>query len=196
MTRESDASTEPGPADYARACVEALVRGRRVPPPPADPLYACRAACFVSLKKRGQLRGCIGTLAPSEPDLAAEIARNAASAAFHDPRFDHVRESELEALTCSVDVLGESEPCAVTELDPSLYGVIVAGGGRRGVLLPDLEGVDSVARQVAIALQKAGISPSEPYSVERFTVTRYREGDASEDDRGAGEPKSDDEVDG
>jgi AmmeMemoRadiSam system protein A len=192
VTHDSSAGPELGPADYARTCVEALVRGRRVPPPPADPLYACRAACFVSLKKHGQLRGCIGTLAPAEPDLAAEIARNAASAAFHDPRFDYVRESELEALTCSVDVLSESEPCAVTELDPSLYGVIVAGGNRRGVLLPDLEGVDSVQRQVAIALQKAGISPREPYSVERFTVTRYREGDASEAAADAG----DDEVDG
>ena len=191
MTHEAD-TRPPGPADYARACVEALVRGRRVPPPPADPLYACRAACFVSLKKHGELRGCIGTLAPAEPDLAAEIARNAASAAFHDPRFDYVREGELEALACSVDVLSESEPCAVTELDPSLYGVIVTGAGRRGVLLPDLEGIDTIEKQVAIALQKAGITPAEHYGVERFTVTRYREGDAAET---AADPGVD-EVDG
>ena len=169
------------PADYARACVEAYVAGHPVPKPPAHELFTRPSACFVSLKKHGDLRGCIGTLEPAELDLGREIARNAYSAAFCDPRFHRLRPDELGDLSCSVDVLSESEPCAVADLDPGVYGVIVCCGLRRGVLLPDLEGVDEVVQQVDIALQKAGIGPGEPYEVERFTVTRYREGDSPRD---------------
>jgi len=171
-----------GPAEYARVCVECLVRGRPVPGAPGSSLFSRRAACFVSLKKRGVLRGCIGTLEPAELDLGAEIARNARSAAFDDPRFPAVREDELAALACSVDVLSASEPCTPDDLDPRVYGVIVAADYRRGVLLPDLEGIDTVATQLAIALQKAGIRPEERFTVRRFTVTRYREEDVPGDD--------------
>jgi AmmeMemoRadiSam system protein A len=170
------------PADYARACVKAYVTGRSVPAPPAHALFDRPSACFVSLKKHGELRGCIGTLEPAELSLGLEIARNAHSAAFCDPRFHRVRPDELEALSCSVDVLSESEPCGLRDLDPHVYGVIVSCGQRRGVLLPDLEGVNEVAQQVDIALQKAGIGPGEPYDIERFTVARYREGDPPRDD--------------
>jgi AmmeMemoRadiSam system protein A len=158
--------------------VEAYVERRAVPAAPEEPLYARPAACFVSIKKHGQLRGCIGTLAPAETDLGRELARNARSAAFDDPRFPPVASEELAALTCSVDVLGEPEACELSDLDPARYGVIVLSGWRRGVLLPDLPGVDTVERQVSIALQKAGISTSEPFAVERFPVRRYGEGDA------------------
>jgi len=164
-----------GPADYARACVEAFVGGRPAPPPPADDFYDRVAACFCSLKKSGELRGCIGTLAPAEPSLGDEIARNAYAAAFHDPRFSPVSEPELASLSYSVDVLSPCEPCAADDLDPRRYGVIVAVGARRGVLLPDLPGVDTVDRQLAIALQKAGITPGEAFSIERFTVSRFGE---------------------
>ena len=169
-----------GPADYARVCVECLVSGRPVPDAPDGTLYTRQAACFVSLKKDGQLRGCIGTLEPAEPHLGAEIARNARSAAFEDPRFARVREDELVALACSVDVLSPSEPCTLDDLDPRVYGVIVASGYRRGVLLPDLEGIDTAAQQVGVALQKAGIRPEESFSIRRFTVRRYREGEQSD----------------
>jgi AmmeMemoRadiSam system protein A len=168
----------PGPADYARSCLEATVRRERPPRPPEDAFYARRAACFVSLKRRGELRGCIGTLTPAEADLGREIGRNTRSAALADPRFPPVTADEVDALTCSVDVLSESEPATLDELDPRRYGVIVRAGARRGVLLPDLAGIDAVEQQVAIALQKAGISPDEPYVAERFTVERYAEGDA------------------
>ena len=145
---------------------------------PDTPFLPRRAACFVSLKKHGDLRGCIGTLAPAEPDLGREIARNAHSAAFQDPRFRPVRPGELDALS----VLGrraqpERAACRLDELDPARYGVIVALGFRRGVLLPDLPGIDTVSVQVGIALQKAGIAPGRAFEVERFTVDRYREGD-------------------
>jgi len=139
----------------------------------------------VSIKQRGQLRGCIGTLTPAEPDLAHEIARNAASAAFHDPRFPPVTADELDGLSYSVDVLSPSEPTRLEELDPRRYGVIVSSGWRRGVLLPDLAGVDTVERQVFIALQKAGISPDEPFETQRFTVTRYLEGEPEGRESGA-----------
>ena len=171
-----DVSLALGPADYARRCVEAFVEGRPAPEPPADPLYDTVAACFCSLKEHGELRGCIGTLTPAEPCLGDEIARNAWSAAFRDPRFPPVAAGELPALTCSVDVLSPSEPCERDDLDPRRYGVIVAAGARRGVLLPDLPGVDTVERQLAIALQKAGIDPATPYAIERFTVRRFGEG--------------------
>jgi len=169
-----------GPADYARGCVLRLVARRGAPPPPQHPFYARRAACFVTLKKHGELRGCVGTLEPAEPDLGREIARNAHSAAFHDPRFAPVGEDELEALTCSVDVLSPSEECEIADLDPAAYGVIVSAGPRRGVLLPDLSGVDTVGQQVGIALQKAGIGPQEAFRVRRFTVSRFREGDEAD----------------
>jgi AmmeMemoRadiSam system protein A len=187
VSAENAAASGPSaaPADYARACVQSSVLGRPLPAVPEHRLFRRRAACFVTLKKHGELRGCIGTLEPGEPHLGAEIARNARSAAFHDPRFHRVRADELAELTCSVDVLSPSAACGLADLDPAVYGVIVLAGLRRGVLLPDLEGVDTAAQQVAIARQKAGIGGDEAYALERFTVTRYREG----------EPPRDDEVD-
>jgi AmmeMemoRadiSam system protein A len=181
----------PGPADFALQCVRCYVAGRSAPPPPERPFYERRAACFVTLKKYGELRGCIGTLDPAEGSLGDEIARNAHSSATRDPRFPPVTADECEALTCSVDVLSPSEACGLTDLDPECYGVIVEAGGRRGVLLPALTGIDTVGAQVGIALQKAGIGADEPYDVRRFTVTRYRQGDAARDPDGP-----DDEADG
>lgn len=176
-------TTVPGPADYACACVVAVVCHEMVPAAPRHEAYERRSACFVSLKKHGELRGCVGTLEPIEADLGHEIARNAYSAAFQDSRFAPVREDELVHLVCSLDVLSPSEPCTLAELDPRRFGVIVAAGLRRGVLLPDLAGVDETAQQVAIALQKAGIAPDEPFEVRRFSVERYRQGEVFRDDR-------------
>lgn len=177
----TDSPETPGPADYAFACVRSYVAGGRAPEPPEDAFYERPAACFVTLKKRGELRGCIGTLEPAEGALGREIARNAHSSALRDPRFPPVGGDEVEALTCSVDVLSPSESCGVDDLDPSVYGVIVASGFRRGVLLPALEGIDSVEQQVGIALQKAGITPNDGFDVRRFRVTRYRQGDRAEE---------------
>jgi AmmeMemoRadiSam system protein A len=181
----------PGPADYALSCVRCFAAGRRAPEPPAGAFYGRRAACFVTLKKRGDLRGCIGTLEPAEASLGWEIARNAQSSALRDPRFPPVAPDECDALTCSVDVLGPSEACAVADLDPRRWGVIVEAGPRRGVLLPALEGIDTVEAQVSIALQKAGIAPGRAYDVRRFLVTRYRQGDPP----AAGAPETGDPAD-
>ena len=108
------------------------------------------------------------------PTLAAEIIANAVSAGFNDPRFAPLRREELEQLVISVDVLSPleriSDPGA---LDPKKYGVLVRSGHRSGLLLPDLEGVDTVEEQLRIARRKAGIAPGEPVELYRFTVTRY-----------------------
>lgn len=134
-----------------------------------------QAGAFVSLKIHGMLRGCIGTFQPCEPDVAHEVVRNAISAATCDPRFAPVRIEELPQLEYSVDVLTQPEPAEnMGALDPRRYGVIVQAGGLRGLLLPDLEGVDTAEQQVAIASQKAGIPPGTPCKLLRFEVKRYR----------------------
>lgn len=133
-----------------------------------------KAGVFVTLKKDGQLRGCIGTTAPTKPELAGEVIANALKAATEDPRFDPVDADELVELAISVDVLGTPEPIAgLEELDPEKYGVIVKSGWRTGLLLPALAGVDTAQEQVGIARQKAGISPEESVKLERFLVTRF-----------------------
>ncbi len=132
-----------------------------------------RAGAFVSLKRHGSLRGCMGTYLPTYPTLAEEIIHNAARASVADPRFPPVAEHELEDLDVTVDVLSAPEPCQESDLDPLRYGVVVESGLRRGLLLPDLPEVRTAEEQVAIARRKAGIGPDEPVSLYRFTVERH-----------------------
>ena len=153
-----------------------ILEGEFLPLPDDLPpeLARRRAGVFVSLKKNGRLRGCIGTIEATRSCVAEEIIRNAVSAGLRDPRFDPVGEEELPELIYSVDVLGKAEPAgSAADLDPARYGVIVRSGGRCGLLLPNLPGVDTPQEQVAIALQKAGIGESESYSMERFEVVRH-----------------------
>ncbi|HCA69259.1 MAG TPA: extradiol ring-cleavage dioxygenase [Lachnospiraceae bacterium] len=133
-----------------------------------------KAGVFVSLKKYGQLRGCIGTISPVTGSVAEEILRNAVSAGVEDPRFPPVAKEELPELVYSVDVLAEPERIeSMEELDVRRYGVIVTSGRKRGLLLPNLEGVESVRQQVAIARKKAGIYDTEAFTMERFEVVRH-----------------------
>jgi len=134
-----------------------------------------KAGVFVSIKKEGQLRGCIGTIAPACQNIAEEIIMNAISAGTRDERFSPVTPDELDSLVYSVDVLGPPERVYTPEdLDVTRYGVIVTAGRKRGLLLPNLEGVTTVAEQLSIAYQKGGISPEEDVVLERFEVVRYR----------------------
>ncbi|WP_273395779.1 AmmeMemoRadiSam system protein A [Thermophilibacter mediterraneus] len=165
----------------ARASLEHRVRGggrmARLPGDLPGELLSRRAGAFVSITKNGQLRGCIGTIAPTRANLAEEIVENAISTGCHDPRFSPVREDELPELVYDVDVLGEPEPVDGPEqLDCRRYGVIVsASRGRRGLLLPDLDGVDTVDEQLRIAARKGGIDLDEPgVRLERFVVERHR----------------------
>ncbi|MDR3242327.1 MAG: AmmeMemoRadiSam system protein A [Clostridiales Family XIII bacterium] len=162
----------------ARQNVEHFVKtGKTIAPPGNLPpgLTERRAGVFVSIKKNGDLRGCIGTIAPICDSIALEIIQNGVSAASHDSRFEPIAPDELEELTYSVDVLAEPEPIAdKSQLDVKRYGVIVTHGRKRGLLLPNLEGVDTVEQQISIALQKGGIRGSEPYTIERFEVVRHK----------------------
>jgi MEMO1 family protein len=130
---------------------------------------------FVSLKKHGELRGCIGTVLPTSSNIAREIISNAVEAGTSDPRFHRVDEDELLELDFSVDVLTEPEPASREDLNPKVYGVVVSKGNRRGLLLPDLDTVDTVEKQISIALEKGGIPSKEGYKIERFEVIRHKE---------------------
>ncbi|MBC2581487.1 AmmeMemoRadiSam system protein A [Clostridium sp. DJ247] len=140
-----------------------------------DEMKNTKRGVFVSLKKYGELRGCIGTIFPATSSVAEEIIRNAIEAGIDDPRFSEVEENELLDLDFSVDVLTEPEPATKNELNPKEYGVIVTNGKKTGLLLPDLEGVDTVDEQISIALKKAGIRANETYSIEKFKVIRHIE---------------------
>lgn len=162
----------------ARLSVETYVktgRAAKVPSGLPDEMYSGRAGVFVSLHEDGRLRGCIGTISPVRENIAEEIVMNGISACSQDPRFDRVTSGELPRLEYSVDVLGEPEPIDSKDmLDVKRYGVIVSKGGRRGLLLPDLDGVDTVEEQISIAKRKAGISENESgVKLERFEVVRH-----------------------
>jgi AmmeMemoRadiSam system protein A len=163
--------------ELARQSIEAYVReGKTIDlPKPLPPELSEKAGVFVCVKKHGELRGCIGTYLPACDSIGTEIIMNAISAASRDPRFSPVREEELEDLTYSVDVLSCPERVDdISLLDPKKYGIIVMSGYRRGLLLPDLEGVDTVEEQLRIAKMKAGISPEEVVEIYRFEVKRYQ----------------------
>lgn len=173
-----DTQTDPLVA-LARATIEQYVRTRTLPDTPAlaDDLPV-RAGCFVSIHiaQTGELRGCIGTIEPVRPTLADEVVENAVSASTRDPRFPAIAPSELDDLDISVDVLFPPERATVGDLDPKRYGVIVTQGFKRGLLLPDLEGVDTVEEQLRIACMKAGIDPRDGFErigIERFEVVRH-----------------------
>ena len=172
--------------ELARLSVETYVKTGRPAKLPADvpdELLRHRAGAFVSLHEHGDLRGCIGTIAATKPNVAEEILANGISACSRDPRFDPVRPDELDFLEYSVDVLGDAEPISSpAQLDVKRYGVIVTKGWKRGLLLPNLDGVDTVAYQLEIAKRKAGIHPDDDdVDLERFEVVRHTRG---------GEPRS------
>ncbi|ETP71530.1 hypothetical protein UYO_2510 [Lachnospiraceae bacterium JC7] len=161
----------------ARASLESFIMNRKVLEMPEglpSEMLSKRAGAFVSIHKEGRLRGCIGTILPTTECVAREIINNAISASTRDPRFDAIRPEELPFLEINVDVLGEPEDISgPEELDVKRYGVIVSSGNRRGLLLPDLSGVDTVEQQIAIARQKGGIDPDEEVKLQRFEVVRH-----------------------
>jgi len=171
---------QPGIPALARRAIENFITTGTVIDPANElsDLFSARAGCFVSIKTHdGDLRGCIGTIDPVKDTLAEEIIWNAISAATRDPRFSPVRADELLNLKYSVDVLSAPEPCALDDLDPKIYGVIVEdeNGVRRGLLLPNLPGIDTAGKQVELAARKAGISPEASIKLFRFRADRYSE---------------------
>ncbi len=144
-------------------------------PDPLSPDLVSRSGAFVSIKKSKQLRGCIGTLEPCEANLALEIIENALKAALHDPRFSPVTQQELQDLTYSIDVVQPLEKVSdLSELNPKIYGLVVRIKSKQGVLLPDLEGVNSPEEQIKICRDKGKIHPDDPIEMYRFKVDRFR----------------------
>ncbi len=161
---------------HARQVLEAHFNGRgwrgQLPGGPQSP----PRGCFVSLKIGAKLRGCIGTVLPARKYLEEEVAENALAAATRDPRFEPLRAAELHKTRLSIDLLSPPEPIAAQdELDPIRYGVMVRSGSHCGVLLPDLPGVETVERQLEIALEKAGIAMDPAVKISRFEVERLQE---------------------
>lgn len=171
-------------AHLARMAIKALLEGEKLPDTeavaalfPDQSIWDVHKGCFVSIKnKDGSLRGCIGSFGPTQPDLAGEIVTNAVSASTRDPRFPAMKAEELDHVDISVDVLNTPELVEEgMELDPAIWGVIVTQGPRRGLLLPDLPTVTTVAQQISIAAQKGGISDLSGAQIYRFTISRYLE---------------------
>jgi len=160
----------------ARKTIETFIKTDKIIDPPKELTEEMKgkAGVFVSLHKRGELRGCIGTFAPTTENVAKEIIRNAIESSTRDPRFPPVTEEELAELEISVDVLSEPEPArSIAELDAKNYGVIVKAGWQRGLLLPDIPGVNTPEEQIAICRRKGGIGENEPVELFRFKVRRY-----------------------
>ena len=163
-------------AKLAKDTVDTYIRtGKMIKPEKLTPEMKESHGVFVSIHKKGQLRGCIGTFEPTRENVAEEIIHNAVQSATGDPRFSPVRPSELADLDYSVDILTSPVPAPdISKLDPKKQGIIVQAGWRRGLLLPDLEGVDTVQHQIEICMMKAGIRPGEKIEVFSFEVRRYK----------------------
>lgn len=137
-----------------------------------------KAGVFVTLKKEGKLRGCMGTFRPVQKNAAYEIISNAMTAAENDPRFPEVKKEELNQIKISVDILSEPEKIKdLSELDPEKYGILVKGGHQTGLLLPDLEGIETIDKQLKVAKKKAGLKENDNVEIYRFKVKRFEEND-------------------
>jgi AmmeMemoRadiSam system protein A len=172
----------------AREAIDAHARGAPYTPPSLPPPWTTSRGVFVTLRTRdGDLRGCIGHMEPLRATLAQEVATCAISSASRDTRFSPVQAHELEGLTIEISLLSPPEPITgIHELDPKRYGVVVSLGDQRGVLLPDIEGIDTARDQVRIARAKAGLRADAPVRLERFEVTKLRDADLAEQPRGPG----------
>lgn len=166
----------------ARARLMAKLLGEKEPQFPENDYLRQRGGVFVTLREKesGNLRGCIGTIAPTSANLIEETRRNADHAAFRDRRFRPVTAGELPGLTIEVSVLKPPERVnSVADLDPARYGTILtAGNGRRGLMLPNVPGLDTVPKQIAAIQRKAGLNPKEPVKLERFEVEKFEEEEA------------------
>ncbi len=160
----------------AKETIRSYITNKVTPQPPEDLAkeFMERRGVFVSIKKHGQLRGCIGTVEPTKNNVAEEVIHNAISASTQDPRFPAITPDELEDLTISVDLLSSLEKVTDPDrLDPKKYGIIVSCKSKKGVLLPDLKGIDTIEEQLRIAKDKGGIAHQEKFEIQRFEVKRY-----------------------
>ncbi len=160
----------------ARTAIEAQMAGEDPRRTLAQTANSAPQGCFVSLKKRARLRGCMGTMAPTRASLEEEVLENALAAALRDPRFEPLRTDEVGQLHISIDLLSPMEEVlSENDLDPSRFGLLIKAGSLHGVLLPDLPGVTTVQRQIEICREKAGIAPGKAVTMQRFQVERIFE---------------------
>ena len=165
----------------AKKTVETYIKERKIISPPRDlpkDLLEKRAGTFVTIEKEGKLRGCIGTYLPTKENIAKEIIQNAISAATDDYRFGKIKEEELPFLSYTVYILNPPEQVeSIKELNPKKYGIIIRTAEtpmRSALLLPDLEGVNTIEEQMDIVCQKGGINPAEDkLIIFRFTVEKH-----------------------
>ena len=163
--------------DLAYKAVENWVKEKEKLTPPdrlPEDMLQNKKGVFVSIKKSGNLRGCMGTFEPTKEKIAEEIINNAISAGCRDPRFPPIEKEELDELEISVDLLSSPQPCEKEDLDPGKYGIIVKKGRRRGLLLPDLKEVNSSEEQLEIARRKAGLKDEKEEELLRFEVERHK----------------------
>ncbi|HTN43039.1 MAG TPA: AmmeMemoRadiSam system protein A [Nitrospiria bacterium] len=162
--------------ELAQEAIHEYLSRRIVMPPPVSlaGAFSRPAGTFVCLKKNGQLRGCVGTYEPARATVAEEVVHNAIASATRDPRFSPVILPELKEIDCSVDILSIPVPTAAQDLDPRRLGILVVQGPRRGLLLPDLDGIQTAEQQIREAKQKAGIMTDEAVELYSFTVQRFR----------------------
>jgi len=167
--------------DLARRAVEEyIISGKEAEFEEAElpDILKKEAGVFVTIKKNGKLRGCMGTFRPVQKNAAYEIVSNAMTAAENDPRFPEVEKEELNEISISVDILSKPERVRdKSELDPKKYGILVKGGHQTGLLLPDLEGIETVEKQLSVAKRKAGLREDAAVEIYRFTVSRFDEND-------------------
>lgn len=154
--------------------LSAAVSGRPYTPHELPAPFDVSRGVFVTLEKHGELRGCMGHPLPVRASLAEEVAEVAAMAGMRDPRFPQVREDELPQIDLSVSLMTVPEPTTEDQLDAKRYGVIVTSGYRRGLLLPDLDGVDTPQHQIQICRRKGGIPAAAPVTLERFEVEKIQ----------------------
>jgi AmmeMemoRadiSam system protein A len=160
----------------AKETIRSYLTNGVIPQPPKDLAeeFLEKRGVFVSIKKHGQLRGCIGTVEPTKNNVAEELIHNAVSASTQDPRFPSITLDELEDLTISVDLLSPLEKVTdSSQLDPKKYGILVSSKSKKGVLLPNLEGVDTIEEQLRISKSKGGIAHQEKFEIQRFEVKRF-----------------------
>jgi AmmeMemoRadiSam system protein A len=163
----------------AKKAVETLViNDEAISPPPNLPpeMLKNKAGVFVTLIKNQELRGCIGTYEPTKPNIAEEIINNAIAAATTDFRFPQITKEELKDLSYTVYILERPvQVKSLDELDPKKYGVLIKSStGKSGLLLPDLDGIDTVEKQLSAVCYKCGIDLKEEKVVLcRFGVKKY-----------------------
>lgn len=162
----------------ARKTIQSFITNKVTPPLPKNlpDEFTSKRGVFVSIKKKGRLRGCIGTIEPVKKNVAGEVIHNAISASTQDPRFPSVTTEELDDITISVDILSPLEKITdLSELDPKKYGILLSCNFKKGVLLPDIEGINSVEEQIRIAKSKGDIKTYEKFQIQRFEVQRFSE---------------------